>query len=248
MGAGRLLTQAQPLTSERKAQPRPYLQNNINIGISSARYMSNFEHLKGQNDYIWKEIFDWNVYRVEAKDIENKNVLDIGGHYGFFSLLVSSLGAKNIVTVEANPFHYVTLLKNTEGNSTITPICGAVSSRSGKFLAIKSFDRVLSHRDNRKVCTVTVNDLISLFPAHEDIVMKIDVEGGEYDIIFNSPASSFDRVTMIYIEIHGPPVTGRAISDMLIKICSLGFNPIQKVIITGPDECEVYKLVRTISF
>ena len=186
-----------------------------------------YEHLKPQDDFVYTEIFEWNVYQVQPNEIANANILDIGGHYGMFDLYRRDLGAKQIIAVEANPNNFVTLLKNTKDIFNLKAINAAVTTKTGDFINIS--DKGCQSRINEgelKVSTVSLTDVVNWFPDNEDIVLKMDIEGAEYPLFLNTPSFVFRRFNKIYIELHDESVAGpgNKISMLDNYIKSLGFN------------------------
>jgi hypothetical protein len=51
-------------------------------------------------------------------------------------------------------------------------------------------------------------DVVNWFPDNEDIVLKMDIEGAEYPLFFNSPSFIFRRFKRIYIELHEESIAG----------------------------------------
>ena len=186
-----------------------------------------YEHLKLQDDFVYTEIFDWNVYQVRPEEIAGANVLDIGGHFGMFNLYCNDLGAKQIVTVEANPNNFVTLLKNTKDITNFKAINAAVTTNTGDFINISNEGcQSRINEGDLKVSTVSLTDVVSWFPDNEDIVLKMDIEGAEYSLFLNTPSFVFRRFNKIYIELHEESIAGpgNKISVLDSYIKSLGFN------------------------
>jgi len=168
-----------------------------------------YPHLKLQDEFVYSEIFDWNVYNVTPEEITSKNILDIGGHFGMFDLYCNDLNAKQIITVEANPNNFVKLLQNTKDIACYKAINAAVTNNTGDFITIE--DKGCQSRINQgniTISTISLTDIISWFPVNEDIVLKMDIEGAEYDIFLKSPSFIFQRFKTIYIEIHDESVAG----------------------------------------
>lgn len=186
-----------------------------------------YEHLRAQDDFVFTEIFVWNVYQAKPEEIAGANILDIGGHYGMFDILCSDLGAKQIITVEANPNNFVTLLKNTKTINNIKAINAAVTNNTGDLITINN-DGCKSQigKGDISVSTVSFLDVIDMFPSNEDILLKMDIEGAEYSLFFNTPEYVFKRFKHIYIELHEESVAGPgnniAKIDKFIK--DLGFD------------------------
>jgi FkbM family methyltransferase len=206
-----------------------------NSQILKERYAmkKNYDYLKQQDLFIYNEIFEWNVYDLKKEDVEGKIVLDIGGNLGFFTILCHDYGAKNIVTVEAHPLIYQWLIGNTKAlpnvktfNVAITDKCGETVEINNKGAASSIY---LKEAPGEKVNTLTIealmHDPISFIdPEADDIVLKLDCEGCEYDILLNMPDAVWSRIGKILLEIHAdmhPIYKGRRI--LLDKLEEKGF-------------------------
>jgi FkbM family methyltransferase len=165
-------------------------------------------YLKEQYPFVYDEQFEWNVYQVFDEEIKGKNVLDIGGHFGFFTIKAHDMGAKRIVAVEANPFNYVKYLKNTKDLTNLRSINAACMPKTGEMVTINNDSGGSTvGLPGTTVTTVCLADVISWFPDNEDIVMKVDVEGSEFPIILESAPELIRRCNIVVLEIHGPQHT-----------------------------------------
>ena len=186
-----------------------------------------YEYLKQQDDFVYTEIFEWNVYQVLPEELYNQNILDIGGHFGMFGLFCNEYNPKQIITVEANPNNFVKLLANTKNIRNFKAINAAVTTNTGDFITVSN-DGCQSqiNKGNISVSTVSLTDVVSWFPDNEDIVLKMDIEGAEYPLFLNTPPTIFKRFNKIYIELHEEGIAGpgNKISMLDTFIRNLGFE------------------------
>ena len=185
------------------------------------------EFLKQQDEYIFTEMFEWNVYQVFEKDIKNKNVLDIGGHIGMFTIQAYELGAKQIIGIEANPINFIKYIQNTKDIKNLKAINAACTDKTGDLLTI-SIDGVHSqiNKGDTTVSTISLTDALELFNSNEDVILKMDVEGAEHIILPNiDPEVLLKKVPIITIEIHGENVSGlgNTIKKLRDYIVSIGY-------------------------
>lgn len=186
-----------------------------------------YEHLKQQDDFVYTEIFEWNVYQAFPDELYNQNILDIGGHYGMFGLFCNEYNPKQIITVEANPNNFVKLLTNTKNVRNLKAVNAAVTTKTGDFITISN-DGCQSqiNKGNISVSTVSLIDVVSWFPDNEDIILKMDIEGAEYPLFLDTPSYVFRRFKKIYIELHEESIAGpgNTISKLDNFIRNLGFE------------------------
>lgn len=140
-------------------------------------------------------------------------ILDIGAHIGTVSLLMDSVtrGKTMIYSYEPVSANYALLLRNIDKNQarSVQPRNYAVwksSKRQRIFFAGDSFlGSSLTSKTSRRYETVSCVTLQQIFDRehirHADLV-KIDVEGAEYEILFSSPPSLFKRIEALYVEFH----------------------------------------------
>ena len=214
------------------------------------------EYLIAQSEGIWREHFDWNVYRISEADIAGKTVIDLGGHFGFFALKAHDLGARQVLSVEANPMNYMQYLRNTVAIPSIKAINAAVSHKTGDYVTISlqladSRCSLVGEVTGTQVVTVDIRDVTSIFNVNDPLVLKMDIEGAEHAIFENVPLTFFRRFELILIELHGETISGagRTMDKIEKQIASVGFGMAWKgSFLNGKDsynqEVAVYKFVR----
>ena len=188
--------------------------------------MKSYEYLKKVDPYIYDEIFNWNVYQVNKEEILGANVLDVGAHFGFFTCLCDSLGAKLIVAIEANPNNYLKFIETTKDVTKKIAVHAAVWGKSDKIVTIDDeSEKAAVGKGDILVNTITLKTAVdSLFPNSEDVFLKMDVEGSEYEALYNTSQKTFDRFSTIALEMHEFPDTGHKFTDLDKFIQSKGFR------------------------
>lgn len=156
-------------------------------------------------------------------------VIDIGANIGVFALYAAREGAKIILAYEPAEESFDLLLRNIENNNLgkiIYPYRAAVVGkpsphvsfprRSSVFNAIDTQNSGIIS-DHELVPAITFADLVNNMT--ESGILKLDCEGGEYDIILNSDDSVFCRINEIRIEYHRGPH-----QQLFDRFEKLGFN------------------------
>jgi FkbM family methyltransferase len=147
-----------------------------------------------------------------------KTVVDVGANVGVFSsyMLLNDC-AKKIIAVECDKKALKDLQNNFKHNTTVTILPKALSSspepitfyhspENPVISSTLSPDRLESHMAGVKgnveeiVETVTISQLVKTYGEID--LLKIDIEGAEYDIILSADPSIFNRVNNIFLECH----------------------------------------------
>ena len=136
-------------------------------------------------------------YEQETTEIISKSIrtgmtfVDIGANSGYFSLLVSSIlgTAGKIFAIEPTPSTYERMVKNIQYNNfkNIKPYNVALSEKSGFSYIfvdpVSDGSNSLVENQNRRKYKVTLSTLDDIMlPSLPDLV-KIDVEGFEYEVL-----------------------------------------------------------------
>ncbi len=134
-------------------------------------------------------------------------VLDIGGNIGAFAYRAASQHAKKVVSVEPDPDNFRLLVTNTLEHPQVVPVRAAVvddsiAAEPIAFFAMaggnKAMHSTVPVRGRRSFPVPTVG-YKALFALHPFTVVKIDIEGGEYELpLLSLP----ETVTRLAIEYH----------------------------------------------
>ena len=178
--------------------------------------------------------------KVASRLTSNDVVIDLGAHVGIMSREFAHYAGK-VYAFEPHPKAFAQLVKNTKNKKNIVPINKAAAgetgmavlfsapTRDGKITESSSLSQEktnISKEHSFSVETVALGDFINSLGT--DVAMiKMDVEGAEYDIIDALLGSSaIDRVGVVYVEDHCDRIPGldarRAAS--LARIRELGLE------------------------
>jgi len=166
--------------------------------------------------YVFKEIYgNEDAYRRECViPLMNRGtVLEIGAHKGFFSLLAAR-HASRVLAFEPDSENFQYLQTNIKLNSlnNVIPVNSAVSWREGLLEFTVSGLTAARHTlfassfsgDGVKVQvqSTTLSAIFERYGLERVALLKMDCEGSEYDIIYRTEKSIFDRIDAIVLEIH----------------------------------------------
>lgn len=185
-----------------------FITYNLRNGIKYSVRSGTVERWMINENWVHK-IYTPEDFKIKRNDI----VLDIGAQIGVFSVFASQL-AKNgkVFSFEPVPENFELLKKNIRLNliSNITPINKAVSNKNGQeniFLsedtACHSFFTNFS-KVHRKIPveTISLNSFIKENKISRIDFLKMDCEGAEYKILFNSPKNVLKKIKKIGMEYH----------------------------------------------
>ena len=143
-------------------------------------------------------------------------ILDIGAHIGVFSLLITKkLSCKNpsIFAIEPGSSNYSYLEKNVRLNNfrCIKSFKLAMTGKTGKgflFLDGNKYDGCfVGMRKNdllacEKISTISLEDFCKAHNISIVDLMKMDIEGSEYDVFESSINFIKKHVRSIFVELH----------------------------------------------
>ena len=139
--------------------------------------------------------------------VEGKTVLDLGANIGGFAKMCIDGGAKKIIALEPCPHNFQLLEINAPGVECINAAVCEEDEKEVVFHYAKSKRNSVSSstkkRRNASDTTISVPGLSfnGLLEKYRPEILKIDIEGKEYDIL-DSIARIPDYVEIVGIEFH----------------------------------------------
>lgn len=187
-----------------------------------------FESREGtDDDIVIDEIWRENVYRLERHHVEGGAVLDIGGNIGVFSTLCAKYGATHIYTYEPLETNYAQIVKHLDSTGVkYSATCAAVSSVTGEVGFYNNHPEhtgggstnVTPQRGDVSVPSYSFKDVLdSVGPIS---LLKMDIEGGEYECFKCIEASDLAQVDRITMEFH--PGSKHDFGDLVTKLAEWG--------------------------
>lgn len=214
---------------------------------------------------IAKEVICRDCYSVRDTFFgqDYPTIIDVGGHIGSFSSLCRLRWPHaNIVSFEPSSENFSVLKKNSAerfeafnvaitGDSTGVSelglrVHGGLTNTGGYTLG-----RTTSNKSYQSVLMVPLAEICR--PYDRIDLLKIDAEGAEFDILFNSPIWFMKRISRIRMELHshGQQMAGCSYEDLFEKV--FRFFEIDSLSPTSLDEIGdsdlqiVYLKARTLS-
>jgi len=196
------------------------------------------ESLSRQDPMVYREIFQDNWYRITKEEISGKTVLDVGANVGMFAVLCLDFGAIRVISVEAQPTIFKTLLTNTSVFPQVIAVNAAVMDSDGQIVHIPNNSANSQIGDEGEpVKTISLAILVSEHSIEKDSILKIDVEGAEYDILPDCEPDILRLFSIIHIEIHTGIHNkyGKSIDVIHDKLHSAGFESIYNFALCDGD-------------
>lgn len=165
-------------------------------------------------------------------------IYDLGANVGYFALLcnAASLSRATIYAFEPVPKNMAMLCDHLILNKTknIFPISVAISDKqaivdfsannqSVSYTYKKSSDYYGERDLNLKVCTMSIDGLTRDFNFLLPNILKIDVEGAEYDVLKGAEKTLMEVKPMILLSTHNAHVPGIE-KDCLEMLTSLSYD------------------------
>ncbi len=201
--AGHFASRAATALSKRRQFDAISAANGLRLNFDLNR--SEIETLRSV--FQQREYSDWFPFHEEA------HVLDIGAHFGYFSIFASKNLApgSRVVAVEPSARNYAALIENVRasGLTNVDALHAAVGGSIGQ-IELMIGDNVNNTIVADTVATgpvevvdmVTIESILSTKGLDHIDFLKIDCEGAEYAIFAATPKDVFDRITTISMEFH----------------------------------------------
>ncbi len=160
------------------------------------------------------EIFMTDSYTHGMNLSQNPVIIDVGGFVGDFSLYAAKrLNARRVIVCEPSPRNWTLLLKNIEINGfqdRIEPVNKAVTAGGDLLMSVDAPDESQStvsayFERGYKLTPIPGISIAQLLQDHsvESVdLLKIDCEGGEFEILENMESDVYRRIRNIVFEYH----------------------------------------------
>ncbi len=171
---------------------------------SKSFYAKDFKNVfKEQNywdyDFFYKEIYDLEfsstkcIYEMDSCVIdENDVVVDLGANVGFFTNYASQK-CKKVISIEGGDALFSCLVKNTYENNNIEYLNANIISENSSINE--------SWATPTKI-NVTISNIFDFYKLDYIDFLKVDIEGGEYDVFRDIDKNILSKIKKIAIEVH----------------------------------------------
>ena len=149
---------------------------------------------------------------------KNPVIVDLGAGYGtFIEQLLGNIPIAECILIEADPFSIQKLSIKLGGRKNVKIVHAAIGPRSSDkvwfYLAknhefnslYNSYSKLGGVRDGKgevALRMITLRDVFQLFGLKEICLLKMDIEGAEWDILENLTQQDYQRIHQISVEFH----------------------------------------------
>jgi FkbM family methyltransferase len=170
-----------------------------------------------QDPVTFVEQFQCNPYRIPDGGLVGATVVDVGANAGFFAVRCLAEGASLVVCYEPDPANVPYLVQNVESFMRAHPQYGRALVFSAAVWGDGSEGLMLGPHgspiytamtqvrragpgENPDVKTVSMQEVLAQV-GHVDL-LKLDCEGSEFPILYQTPCEAFRHVERIAGEVH----------------------------------------------
>jgi FkbM family methyltransferase len=187
---------------------------------------------------ILKSIFGNREYSDYFPFYEKVNIIDIGAHFGYFSIFAhnNTDADSRIIVIEPNKNNFSHLTRNI-ADCKIGNIKGyncAIGGNTGKVKLfegastnnsiIENYTLLTYNKNFEEIECKTLEEIIIENKLEEVDFLKIDCEGAEYAILENTPEDIFKRITTISMEFHDLKTSNISSMNLIKKLVENGFE------------------------
>lgn len=172
---------------------------------------------------VFKEIFVTDFYTIDelVKTLPaNPVVIDIGANAGYFNLMLfSRIQSGTVYAYEPIPSNYELFKKNIDLNPSLQhkihlfnkAVTGTEQESVELFMEAASDNSVIAsvysdfdiqNRHTLKVPAVSLAAIINQHQLQHIDLVKVDCEGSEYPVIYDSPVHIWQKIKAMTIEVH----------------------------------------------
>ena len=195
-------------------------------------------YLRGESDIsVAAEIFKHREYRRAEDAIKKAKhaIVDVGAHIGLFSLYCRALNPDiRIIAVEPDQDNLTVLRNNFEKNgmSGVEIIAGGMSGATARRkLAISDdhLNNVILPIGSKETDLPIVNvfsfkDFCETSKVTKISLLKLDIEGGEYELLESIRKSDFTVIDALIFEYHNTGVQNFKSIEMLLRENGFGVS------------------------
>ena len=169
------------------------------------------------DNIVIDEEFDEDIYEIDGHFSKNGSALDIGANIGAFSIYAIYKGAKRVFSFEPESDNFACLENNVKENYLkkkihlfkfgISDTNKQTMINVGQGASFVEDVKIIPHHitdslPKQEISVVTLEEAVLQTGRTKFDVVKVDVEGSEYDIFKNPPEYIMNMFKYITMEFH----------------------------------------------
>jgi FkbM family methyltransferase len=180
----------------------------------------------------------WQIYcrQVYAVDPQDRIIIDAGANIGLFTCFALGRAPRaSVHAIEPFPDTFERLVSTVRANRLESRVTchhlalsssGGVSTMSASASASQMFhlERDGNSGAGVAVTTVTLSSLLDSIDAASIDLLKMDIEGSEYDVLLSTPADVLKRIRRVNLEFHKAPRPDANPTMLVRHLCGAGFR------------------------
>jgi len=208
---------------------------------------------RGGAAFDFEEFYDietmWQIYCRGVYDVRRTDriIVDAGANIGLFACFAAKAAPQSIIhAIEPMPATYERLVRTVRQNSLDDRIrchSEALSSHRGHAAMAAASASQMAHvvegagpSNGVAVATTTLADLVDRIDAPVIDLLKMDIEGSEYDVLHSTASSTLRRFRRIVVEYHKPARSSGWNKQTLARhVTTAGFR-----LAEDPEDAEPY--------
>lgn len=181
---------------------------------------------------VLRDVYLERVYDRPFRLDDHGVVLDLGANIGVFSMIAATslVPHGRVIAVEPNPAVLSVLEENVLANCfrNIRVISGAVAVEPGTIAlrlaqhSLRSTTAGSGRGVSVTVPAVSFSELVTMAGRIE--LVKCDIEGAEWRIIYESDERIWSRIKRVAMEFHIDSGDGRTHEDLILRFKKLGYE------------------------
>jgi FkbM family methyltransferase len=179
---------------------------------------------------IFSDIWYHSSYTKHYAIPRNGLVVDVGANVGVFSVFASRV-ARQVYALEPAASNFRRLVSNVGHIPNIVTLnlaCGARDGRSDLDVSLDAVSFSLKTQAPGNKCesvdTISLGTLFERNNVDWCDFLKLDCEGSEFDILFETEPAIFQRIGCIAMEYHDNLSKVFSHKDLLLRLRALGFT------------------------
>lgn len=181
------------------------------------------DRLRSANPGVFQEVITNNGYALEKGCFRGAVVVDVGAHIGTFTHMANTLGeAQFVLSIEPNKKSF-SVLHDLFLDTPGVLVRHAAMSYDTEPVSISDDDNVSSIGTGTVVDAITLQQAIGMcsFWKSGRAILKMDIEGSEYDVLWSASRKDLQFFDSIYLETH---IDAEHNSAMNLYLQKMGFK------------------------